>query len=377
MKTLINRRKFVVGGIAGTLTAALGCEGEADDSGGAGGTAGSGKAGSGSGGGGMNGASGTGGVSGASGASGSSGSSGSEAGGAGGSAGDQGMMMSSGIIDTHTHFWDVSRPVPAERGGEMRFANPARTIMPADVQAAATPHGIVGTVVVEASSWIEDNDWLLEVTKDNPFVVGMVGNFLEVFGTSDFAATLTRFAAEPLFRGVRAAMFQFGDAELRANFEAMAAADLMVDVNPNTDQLIDVADAASRLPGLRIVIDHLANQPITGGTPSATWLSGMRKCAEQANVFLKVSRLIEGGRPTAGSAGATDPAHYKPILDAAWEIWGEDRLIFGSNWPVLEGAGSFADAMNIIKTFMSSKTQVQQNKFFNGNSKRVYKWLAR
>jgi L-fuconolactonase len=286
-------------------------------------------------------------------------------------------MMPSGAIDTHTHFWDKARPVPPEYGMMRRFASPDRTIMPEDFEAVAKPHGIAGTVVVEASSWMVDNEWLLDVTKANKVVVGMLGSFAEVFGKATFATALEKFAKEPLFRGVRTGVNQLADTNLAANFEAMADADLMVDVNPDTAALPRLATAAKRLPKLRIVINHMANENITGAAPPAAWITGMQMCAEQPNIFLKVSRLLELGRPMGRGMGVTDPAHYKPALDAAWMIWGEDRVIFGTNWPVLENSGSFSDAMKIITTYMATKTKPQQDKFFAGNAKKVYKYVNR
>ena len=99
------------------------------------------------------------------------------------------------IIDTHTHFYDPTRPegVPwPNPNDEVLY----RRVMPEDFKALAVPEGATGTVVVEASKWLEDNQWILDLAADEPFIVGFVGH-LEP--TDDFEDNLNRFSANPLF----------------------------------------------------------------------------------------------------------------------------------------------------------------------------------
>ena len=103
------------------------------------------------------------------------------------------------IIDTHTHFYDPTRPegVPwPNPNDEVLY----RRVMPEDYKALAVPEGVTGTVVVEASKWLEDNQWILDLAAAEPFIVGFVGH-LEP--TADFKNNLNRFSANPLFRGIR------------------------------------------------------------------------------------------------------------------------------------------------------------------------------
>src|SRR5215467_10014461 len=103
------------------------------------------------------------------------------------------------IIDTHTHFYDPTRaqgvPWP-EPGDEVLY----RRVLPEDYKRLAVPEGVTGTVVVEASQWLEDNQWILDLAAREPFIVGFVGNLQP--GAQDYAASLDRFAANPLFRGI-------------------------------------------------------------------------------------------------------------------------------------------------------------------------------
>ncbi|HEY3790024.1 MAG TPA: amidohydrolase family protein, partial [Urbifossiella sp.] len=104
------------------------------------------------------------------------------------------------IIDTHTHFYDPTRPEGVPWPGQddkLLF----RKVLPDEFKKLAKPHGVTGTVVVEASPRVEDNQWLLDLAKDEPFLVGIVGRLLP--GDEEFAKHLKRFAKNPLFRGIR------------------------------------------------------------------------------------------------------------------------------------------------------------------------------
>ncbi len=103
------------------------------------------------------------------------------------------------VIDCHTHFYDPTRPegIPWPSKGSPIY----RTVLPQHLRALKHYRRVTGTVIVEASPRLEDNAWLLNLAKDDPFVVGVVGN-LEP-GSADFSRHLRRFAADPLFRGIR------------------------------------------------------------------------------------------------------------------------------------------------------------------------------
>jgi len=126
------------------------------------------------------------------------------------------------IIDTHTHFYDPTRPegVP--------WPNPDddvlyRTVMPDDYKRLAVPEGVTGTVVVEASKWIEDNKWILDLAANEPYIVGFVGNLDP--NDEDFEDNLNRFSGNVLFRGIRIGgghLQALHDTDFVANIEKLA-----------------------------------------------------------------------------------------------------------------------------------------------------------
>jgi L-fuconolactonase len=278
------------------------------------------------------------------------------------------------IVDTHTHFYDPTRPQgvpwpPADN--ELLY----RTVLPGHHKALAVPEGVTGTVVVEASAWLEDNAWILDLAAHNPWIVGMVGHIDPK--RPEFGADLARFAANPLFRGIRCGARYFEDIEqgsFLSDMETLASLDLELDVIVRRQQLDGLLALARRLPELRIVVDHIAHMSIDGEAIPAEWVEAYGQMAELSNVWIKVSAVME--QSTIQPAPA-DVDFYRPALDAIWAAFGEDRVIYGSNWPVCERAGTFKQSIDIVKAYVGAKSQAAWDRYFWQNGKAAYKWLER
>lgn len=280
------------------------------------------------------------------------------------------------IIDTHTHFYDPTRKegVPWPGKGDAALYKPT---LPEHFRKVAVPEGATGTVVVEASPWLEDNQWLLDLAAKDPFLVGIVGNLRP--GEENFAEHLARFAKNPLFRGFR---INGGGVAMNLQFlpdlTLVAKHDLALDVNGGPSMLPHVARMAAKAPDLRIVINHLANVKNDGKAFDAEWINGMRACAAQKNVFCKVSALAENAtRKDAAGLAPKETDYYAPLLDAVWTIWGEDRVIYGSNWPVSARAASYSDVQRVVAEYFGGKGKSVAAKFFAENARVAYKWVKR
>jgi L-fuconolactonase len=278
------------------------------------------------------------------------------------------------IIDTHTHFYDPTRPegVPwPDPGDEVLY----RRVLPEDYKALAVPQGVSGTVVVEASEWVEDNQWILDLAAKEPFIVGFVGNLQP--GSKDFGSNLERFSANPLFRGIRprgANIKNFEKDEFLADIGKLAAKDLEIDLLVGPEGLPDVAFLANSIPELRIVINHIAGVRIDGKLPDSSWIEGMQMAAEHPRVYCKVSALVESAQE---SPAPDDVEYYTPMLDVLWKAFGEDRLIYGSNWPVSERFADYATVQRIVMEYFRTKGQEATEKYFWKNAKAAYKWIVR
>lgn len=271
------------------------------------------------------------------------------------------------IIDTHTHFYDPTRP----QGVPWPSKNDAalyRTTLPNEFRKLAEPHGVVGTVVVEASPWVEDNQWLLDLAKDEKYIVGIVGQLDPL--ADNFDKHLRRFARNPLYRGIRISQETLSKGllgNLVQRCKVLVEHNLELDINGGPDLPALVATLASELPDLRIVINHCANVVVDGKDPPHKWRAGMVAAARNANVFCKVSAL----------PAARHVDHYRPVLDALWACFGADRLLFGSNWPVSNRGEQFGLVLGFVRDYFAEKGDAALTKFFSSNSQTAYDWRQR
>ena len=277
------------------------------------------------------------------------------------------------IIDTHTHFYNPSRPegVPwPNPNDEVLY----RTVMPDDYKALAVPEGVTGTVVVEASKWVEDNQWILDLAAEEPFIVGFVGH-LEP-DDANFARDLERFSANPLFRGIRIGsghLRAIGDKTVLGNLEKLAEKNLSLDLLIGPELLSAIPALVEHTPAMRVVINHIAGVRVDGNPPDAAWVDAINEVARYPNIYCKVSGLAEH---TGQIPAPSDPGYYAPTIDVLWDAFGEDRLIYGSNWPVSERFASYATVQQIVNAYFSEKAaqagKAVTAKFFAQNAKTAY-----
>lgn len=291
-----------------------------------------------------------------------------------GNAGMAAQAVATRIVDTHTHFYDPTRPQGVDWPGP---GSPLyRPVYPKDWLAVAGRFGVRETVVVEASKRLEDNDWILNLAAKEKSIVGFVGN-LQVTDSA-FASNLKRLAANPLFRGIRlngnTVATSLDATDFMAGLKVMADANLSLDVNGLKD-LEHAAKLAARLPELRVVLNHCGN---CGDAQKLKpeWKQGITACARLGNISCKVSALMEMTDSPPGKA-PSDTAYYQPVLDHLWDRFGQDRLMFGSDWPVSEKGSGYDVIMKVAGEFGSSKGGEFAEKFFWKNSKSIYQWQER
>lgn len=281
------------------------------------------------------------------------------------------------VIDTHTHFYDPSRPggVPWPPREERTLY---RTVLPKDYRSLEMPNLVTGAVVVEASPWVEDNQWLLDLASKDSFIVGVVGNL--PVGRPEFAGLLKRFSANRLFRGIRLRDQKLegtlNEPTFVADLKLLAHHDLSLDL-VGGGEILSYSDVlAGMFPNLRIVVDHLAGVKIDGKTPPTDWLDGMRALVPRRNVYFKLSGLVEGaGR--RNEAVPRDAGFYRPTLDAMVAMFGPARLLYASNWPVSELFAPLATVQRLIEDFFRDRGLQVEEQILSLSSKAAYRWTDR
>jgi L-fuconolactonase len=256
----------------------------------------------------------------------------------------QDSAMSAGWIDTHAHFWD---------GNLVRLGwNPPapldRTYAPETWAAETAGTPIAGCIFVETGGSAAELAQLEAWTASSPSVLGFVAPMAD--DGSDAAAILARWAGNPAFLGVRA-HHQDGDGEtlrapsLAAGLRLVAEAGRVFEFLVVAEQLPLVRDRCVDVPDLRVVIEHMG-KPRVDGPVDPAWRTAMAALAADTRAVVKVSL---SPRPDEfGDLVRRHPAGFpldgvRRHVDALLDVFGPDRLVWGSDWPVSRLTASTAD----------------------------------
>ena len=285
------------------------------------------------------------------------------------------------IIDTHIHFFQPSRPGGVPWPPPPPASDPLlyRDVLPAEYKAMAMANGVLASGVVEASPLVEDNQWILNLLGHDSFFPFFVGQ-LEI-GSPDFAANLERFAGDHRFVGIRGFLWSppaitLDAAQLR-DLRDLASRGMTLDiVSRGTTNPKDRVEAlCTAVPDLRIIIDHLAGAQ--GLTPTPEWELAIRRLADLCpNLYIKFSSFYDMyvvGDGLHRWTAPTDLAAYEPHFDVLMSAFGEDRLIWGSNWPVSDLGGSFSDEIRLAEEYLAPFGQVVRDKVMFRNALLFYR----
>ncbi len=283
------------------------------------------------------------------------------------------------IIDTHIHLFDTTRPqgVPWPAKDNTVLYHPA---LPGRYRQIAAPLGIAGAIEVECSTWLEDNQWVLDVAAKDTIIVGTVGD-LEP-GKPEFRPQLERFHRNPLFRGIRYGNLWGRDlgAELSkpdfvSSLKALAEAGLVLDTaNPNPALIAAAVRATDKAPALRVVVDHLPQlNPPNEPAARAAYQADLRELGKRPQVYVKISevlRRVDGRVPE-------DLSFYRSRLDELFAIFGEDRVLYGSDWPNSDQWAPYPKVLNVVREYFAGKGRAVEEKYFWKNSVAAYGWVHR
>ena len=271
-------------------------------------------------------------------------------------------------IDAHQHFWAI-----ADRVGQWPPPDLAaihRDFSPADLKPLLASADIEATVLVQSLPSLADTRFLLDIADREPFILGVVG-WVDM-KAPEAAATIADLAGHPKLKGLRPMLQDLPDVDwiddpaLDPAVAAMLAAGLVFDALVKPAHLAALPRFARRHPDLPIVIDHCAKPDIANGDLSA-WRRGMDALAAMPQVFCKLSGLVtEAGAPP-------DMEGVGRVADTILHAFGPDRVIFGSDWPVIELAGRYADWVETVeRSVLSRFGRSAVEGVFGANARRVY-----
>jgi L-fuconolactonase len=271
-------------------------------------------------------------------------------------------------IDAHQHFW---RPSRGDYGWLTPEAHPAicRKFLPADLEPLLLDAGVERTVLVQAAASAAETDYLLGLAAETPFVAGVVG--WADFEAPDAPQTIAALAGRPKLVGLRPMLQDLDDdawilrPTLAPALDAMEDSSLTFDALVTPRHLPHLAKLLADRPGLRVVIDHGAKPAIASGGLDG-WAVRMRAIAAGTTACCKLSGLVaEAGEKWTEAA-------LKPYVDVLLEAFGPARLMWGSDWPVVNEAGGYAAWHAAAAALTESCSQADRDMILGGSAETFY-----
>jgi L-fuconolactonase len=278
------------------------------------------------------------------------------------------------VIDTHVHLFDPRRPQGVPYSGPK--GQPPQIALPETYRQQIPGTGIVGAVIVEASPWIEDNLWILERAQSDSIFVGVVGSLDP--SKPEFGEYLNRFSKDPLWLGIRyARVWQMENGKqvlkpgMADGLKLLAQTGQTLDMaNPSFDLLRGALMAMDAAPDLHVVMDHMPSLDPKPET-QALYDSLIAELSRRPNFAIKLSQVMH-----KDENGATVTAP-RARLDQLMAAFGEDRVMFGGDWPNSVGTATIPMALTLMRDYFAPRPRVQAEKYFWRNSQRIYRWKTR
>jgi L-fuconolactonase len=273
------------------------------------------------------------------------------------------------IVDAHLHLWDLRRSAYSWITPEL---GPLHTSIPAErAHAELKGAGVDRAVLVQAEDSVTDTEFMLETAAKHDWVAGVVG-WVQLDAPAVAEEQLDRWTADAAFVGVRHLVHDdprddfLALPAVRTSLRLLAARGVPFDVPDAWPRhLAATGDVAAAIPELTVVVDHLGKPP-HGRPEFPEWRGVLADVAARPNTVAKVSGLQVQGAPFT-----TDV--LRPAWDAALELFGPDRLIWGSDWPMTLLTAGYAGTWEVLSELVGELSPDEQAKILAGTADRVYR----
>lgn len=271
-------------------------------------------------------------------------------------------------IDSHQHFWNYSPQRQAWMSEEMTLLK--RDFLPSDLLPMLKKCSMQGCIAVQASQTEEENTFLLTLANQNDFIRGVVG-WVDL-QSDQVEQRLARYSNSKKMRGFRHVIHDEADVDfmLRADFirgiGLLKQFDFTYDILIFPQHLPNTLKLVRKYPEQPFVIDHLA-KPIIHDRKVEEWKRELGAIAACENVYCKVSGMV-----TEAKWHDWRNEDFTPYLDAVVELFGTNRLMYGSDWPVCTLSSTYEDMYGIVTNYFSKFSKIEKENVFGSNAARFY-----
>ncbi|HKB13714.1 MAG TPA: amidohydrolase family protein [Vicinamibacterales bacterium] len=274
-------------------------------------------------------------------------------------------------IDAHQHFWHYDAAEYGWLDESMRALR--RDFLPPDLAREMTAAGWDASVAVQARQTLEETRWLLALADAHPSIAGVVGWIDLQAGADAVRAQVASFAAHPALVGIRHITQAEPDDRFLVRPQVLEGLAVLQEFGLPFDLLIyrrqlrGAAECVAKLPGQRFVLDHLA-KPDIRARELHPWEEDIRALAAHGNVVAKLSGLI-----TEADWHTWTRDDIRPYLDVAFDAFGWERLMVGSDWPVCLVAGDYRRTMDVILDDIAARPEHERDAILGGNAQRFWR----
>jgi L-fuconolactonase len=271
-------------------------------------------------------------------------------------------------IDSHQHFWKYDAAEYAWIDDSMSALK--RDFLPDESAREMARVGFDACVAVQARQTLDETRWLLGLADEHPSIAGVVG-WVDL-QADDVARQLTAFGAHQRLVGIRHIAQTEPDDRFLLRPEVVRGIGLLGDFGLAFDILIyrrqlgSAIELAGRLSSQRFVLDHLAKPDVRSGGIDE-WERDIRRLAAHPNVFAKLSGLV-----TEASWARWTSDQIYPYLDVAFDAFGWNRLMIGSDWPVCTVSADYARTMNVVIDYVAARPEHERDAVLGGNAQRFW-----
>jgi len=273
-------------------------------------------------------------------------------------------------IDAHQHFWIYNQVKDAWITDDMAVIQ--RDFMPEDLASLLVVNGVAGCVAVQADQSEQETDFLLALAQQYPFIKGVVG-WVDLKDVH-IEERLAHYSVFPKLKGFRHILQGEADPQfmLSPTFIRGVAAlhkfDLTYDILVKPKQLPATAKFLNHFSEeQRFVVDHLA-KPYISSRKTDPWAAEMKVLAQHPNVYCKLSGMV-----TEAHWKHWKPEDFDFYINHLLDVFGPERLMFGSDWPVCTVAASYEAVLELLELHTSKLSLAEQVLIWHQNAERFYK----
>jgi L-fuconolactonase len=262
------------------------------------------------------------------------------------------MADSFTTVDAHQHYWQIQN-FEYSWHKEVNLPEMNRDYMPPDILPQMQALGIQYSVLIQADESLAETAWMLDLARRHPHIAGVVG-WVDL-AAEDVAATLDELAQEPLFKGIRLMPLPQEDwRPLGRGLHSLSERGLTCDVLPREGMLPLAIEMMQAHQDTHFVVNHLASLSLTPGGV-VPWTEKLRPLAALPNVSMKFSAIQGLAEPPPITAGT-----LRPYVESALALFGAERLIFASDWPVSTLSGPYAEGINTMREVTATLSEHEQ-----------------